>query len=76
MVRQNLPGSLAGPLSSLILLERSARAVGQSQRTGFLQHIHSIHPDLSLYMDIKVASGNLCKDITCVQSTGNLKVNI
>lgn len=39
---QNLPGSLTGSLSSLILLERSARAVGQSQRTGFLQHIFTL----------------------------------
>lgn len=35
-----------------------------------------IHPDLSLYVDIKVASGNLCKATTCIQSTSNLKVNI
>jgi len=73
---QNLPGSLAGSLSALILLERSGRAVGQRQRTGFLQHTHSIHPELSLYLDIKVASGNLCEDIIFMQSTSNLKVNI
>lgn len=53
---RNLPGSIAGSLSSLILLERSAGPVCQSQRTGFLQHIHSILPDVSLYMDIKVAA--------------------
>lgn len=70
---QNLPSSLAGSLSSLILLERSARCMGQSQRTRFLQHIHS---DLSLYPDIEVASRNLCKNITSIQSTDNFKVNI